>query len=116
MGARQSARIKSELGQAFRIGKRNPVDPFHRHDFARRAVPIDRRRADFRIFLGILSKFRRRRGFEPEVHLNAHRACERLNDLNEAQPAIFRRQALDELGGEKHVGQVAREPPLDARA
>ena len=114
--ARQSARIKSELGQAFGIGKRNPVDPFHRHHFARGAVPIDRRRADFRILLGILGKFRRRRGFEPEVHLDAHRARERLDDLNEAQPSKLRRQAVDEFGGEKHVGQIARKPPFDARA
>ena len=115
-GARQSARIKSELGQAFGIGKRNPVDPFHRHHFARGAAPIDRRRAYFRVLPGILGKFRRRCGFEPEVHLDAHRARERLDDLNEAQPSKLRRQAVDDFGGEKHVGQVARKPPFDAGA
>src|SRR5208282_5660209 len=45
-GFREPARIVSELGETLRVRERNAVDPFHGHDFARRAVPIDRRRAN----------------------------------------------------------------------
>ena len=40
-GARERARIKSEFSETLRIGQGNPVDPFHRHHFPRRTVPID---------------------------------------------------------------------------
>ena len=113
--ARQRAGIKSELGQAVRVGQRDPVDPFHRHYFARRAVPVDHGRANLWIIPGVFDEFRRRGGFEPEIHLHAHGAGERLDDLGEPQAAELRRQALGEPGGEGHVRKVARKPPFRSR-
>ena len=115
-GARQCPRIKSEFGQTVRIGQRETIDPFHRHHFAGGAVPVDHRRADVRIVLGVFYEFRRRGRFEPEIHLHAHRAGERLNNLGEPQAAELRRQALGKLCGEGHVRKVARKAPLGAGA
>ena len=115
-GAGQRGGIKSEVGQTARIGQRDPVDPFHRHHFARGPVPVDRRRADLRIIAGIFGEFRRRRGFEPEIHLHAHRAGEGLDNLGKPQAAKLRRQALSEARGEQHVGEVARKSPFGAGA
>ena len=54
---------------------------------------------------GVLDEFGRRRRFEPEIHLHAHRAGERLDDLAEPQAAELGRQALGEAGGEGHVAK-----------
>ena len=115
-GAREGARIKPKLDQTVRISQRNPVDPFHRHHFARGAVPVDRGRAKVRIILGIFDEFRRRGRFEPEIHLHAHGASERFDNLGEPQAAEFRRQSLSEPRGERHVREVAPKAPLGPSA
>ena len=114
--ARQCARIKSEPNQTLRIGHRDAVDPLHRHHFARGAVPVDGGRANVRIVCGIFREFRRRRGFEPEIHLHPNRAGERLDHLAEAQAAELRRQTLSESRSESHIGEIARKSPFSAGA
>ena len=117
MSARASARgSKPERCEPLGIGERDALHPLHRHHFARRAVPVDRRRADVGVVLRVLGEFRRRRRLEAEVHLHAHRARQRLDDLDEAQAAQLRRDALGEPRGEEHVLEVAGEALLDARA
>ncbi len=113
-GARQRARIKAKLSQTVRVGQGNPVDPFHRHHFAGGAVPVHHRRANIRVILGIFHEFRGRGRFEPEVHLHAHRAGQRLDNLGQPQAAELGRQALGEPGGESHVRKVACKPPFRA--
>ena len=79
--ARERGKVESELGQPLPVGQRDPVDPFHRHHFARGAAPVDRGRAEIWIILGVFDEFRRPRRFEPKIHLHPHRAGERLDDL-----------------------------------
>ena len=114
--ARERARIIAERGQTLRVGERRPFDPLHRHHFAGRAVPVDRRRPDIPIVLGVLSEFRRCRGFEPKIHFHPHRAGQRLDHLDETKAAHFRRHAFGEPRGEEHVRQITREATLDAGA
>ena len=82
--ARQRARIKSELGQTVRIGQGETVDPFHCHHLAGGAIHRPRAR-ECPGHPGVFDEFRRRRSFQPEIHLHAHRARERLDDLGEPQ-------------------------------
>ena len=112
----ERARIVAERRQAVRVGERNSLDPLHRHDFAGRAVPVDRRRPDVRIVPRVFGELRRSRGLEPEIHLHPHRSRESLDDLDEAQAAHLRRDPLGEPRREEHVGEIAREPALDSRA
>ena len=113
---RKRPRIEPERGQTVGVGERHALDPFHRHHFARRAVPVDRRRPDFRIIPGILGEFRGGSRLQPKIHFHAHRARQRLDDLNQTQAAHFRRQPLRQPRGEKHVRQIAGEAPFDACA
>ncbi len=113
---RQRARIEAERLEAFGIGERDAVHPLHRHDFARGAVPVDRRGADVGIVLRVLGEFRSRRRLQAEIHLHPHRAGQRLDDLDEAQAADFRDGAFGEPRGEEHVREVAGEALLHAGA
>ena len=114
--APERGRIEAEAREQRGIGHRRAVDPLHRQDFARRAVPVDLRRAKFGIVSEILGKFRRRRRLEAEIHLHPHGAGERIDDVDEPKPAQIRVHAFGGARGEEHVGDVALKASLDARA
>ena len=65
------------------IGERRAVDPFEREHAARGALPVDRRHAEIRIVLGVLGDLRDCRGLEPQVHLDGHRARQRVDGLDQ---------------------------------
>ncbi len=67
-------------------------------------------------FATFSAKFGRRRGFEAEVRFELHRARQRVDDLDQSQPAPFRRIALGHARDEIHVAQIARELAFDAGA
>ncbi len=62
----------------------------------------------------IVAKLRGRRRLQPKIRLQFHRAGERVDDFDGAQPPPFRGKALGDSRDHIHIGEIARELPLDA--
>ena len=114
MSARASARGSNpSAARRARIGERHPVDPFHRHHFARGAVPVDRRRAEIRIVTGILGEFRRAAASRRKsISMRTERASVSTTSTGRSRRASG--ESLGQSRGEEHVRQIARETALDA--
>ena len=84
--AAERADVEALRRQPLGIAERRAVDPFHRQHFARGAVPVDRRRAKIGVVLEVLAIFGGRGGLQAKIHLHAHRARQRLDDLHRPQP------------------------------
>ncbi len=75
---------------------------------------VDGRHAEAVILARVLRHFRERRRFETEVHLQPHRAVERVDDLDQAQAAGFDGKALGRARGEIEGVEIDAESPFDA--
>ena len=98
------------------VGERRSVDPFQRQDRARGALPVDRGHAEIRIVLRVVADLGDGGGFQPQVHLDGDRTRERIDHLDEPQPARLGRMALRIARREIHRVEVGPEAPLDAGA
>ena len=107
-------RIKPGAGEPVGIGQRQAVDPFRGQHFAGGPIPVDKGHAELGIVRDIFREFGSRRRLKAKIHLDAHRARERLDDFDGLQPTHVRRQALRQSRREEHIGEIARKAPLDA--
>ena len=80
------------------------------------APPVDARHAEIGIAGEILGELGGGGGFEPQIHLDAHRLGEGAHDLDRLQAAQARLGALDEAGEPEEEVDVAREGGGDAGA
>lgn len=78
-------------------------------------VPVDLWRPKVRVAGRIVAELGRSGGLQAQIHLQAHAARQRFDDLDQAQATGFRRRTLGEAGSEHHVVEVAPEPDFDAR-
>ena len=108
-------KIEAGVAQRRDIGQRDPVDPFEREHFPRRAVPVDRRDPEVRVARDIFAEFARGGGLEPEIHLHAHRAGQRIDDLDELEAPRLGKMAFGETRGKIHVRQITPEKVHDPR-
>ena len=72
--------------------------------------------AEIRIVLRVVANLGDGGGFEPQVHLDGDRTRERIDDLDEPQPARLGRMALGVARREIHRVEIGLEAPLDAGA
>ena len=81
--APELGQIDLRLRKTRMIAQRNAVDPFHRQNIMRGAVPVDRGHTKIRIVAGVLRHLRQRRGLQPQIHLHRHRARHRIDDFDQ---------------------------------
>ena len=96
------------------VGQRRGVDPFQGQHFLGGAVPVDRRHAEIRIVLGVLGHFRERRRLETEIHFDHHRAAQRVDHLDEAEPPRFGDRFSACTRGEGESAEIGVEALFDA--
>ena len=91
--AAERGQIVTGGGERGMVVERRAVDPFEREHVARGAVPIDRRDVEVGVLAGVLRHLGQRRRFEPEIHLDRHRARQRGDDFDQAAAAALRASA-----------------------
>ena len=96
------------------IGQPDAVDPFQRQHVARGQLPFDLGHAEALVAGGQLGHLGERGGLQAEVHLDRHRAGQRLDHGDRPQPARRRVDALDEARAGEEGLEVAAEAVADA--
>ena len=85
------------------------VDPLRREHVAVGEVPFRPRHAEIRILAGVVGEFGERRRFQAEIHLDRHRAGQRLDHLLHAQASGLGGDTLEQPRGETHGLEITRE-------
>jgi hypothetical protein len=91
------------------------VNPFERQHLPRRSVPVDRRHAKVGVVFDVFGEFGSGGRLQAKVHLDAHRARQRLDDLDGFQPTHVGGHPLRQSRRKEHIGEVPRKAPFDAR-
>ena len=79
-------------------------------------VPVRRRNAEVGVLGDVLRHFRERRCLQAQIHLEGHRACQHVDDLDGLQALGARIEALDGAGGEIEGGKITAKASVDAGA
>ena len=97
------------------VGQGHALDPFERQHVLGGAVPIDFRRVEIVVIGDIVAKLRGRRRLQPKIRLQLHRAGERVDDFDGAQPPPFRGKALgDSRDHDTYRARSRANRPFDA--
>ncbi len=91
------------------IAQRDAVDPFHRQHIMRGPVPVDGGDAKVRIVAGVLRHLGQRGSFQPQIHLDRHRARHRIDDLDQPQPPRFSKVGFGIVRDKEEIGEIAAE-------
>ena len=114
--AGEQGQVVAGGAQRFDVGELDAVHPVEGEHVARRLIPFDRRDAEPLIAGGEFREFGERRRLEPEIHLQRHRACERVDHRDRPQAPRRRVDALDETSGDVERVEVAAETLANAGA
>ena len=79
--------VVARIGKRGAVGSGNALDPLHRHDALRGALPVDLRHAETGVFRRVLRHLRHRRRFQAKIHFKLHAVGKRLHDLDGAKPS-----------------------------
>ena len=100
--------------QRLRVGELDALDPVEGQHVARRQVPFHRRHAEALVAGGELGHLGERGGLEAEVHLDLHRARQRIDHRHRPEPPRSRVDALDQPRRRIEGVEVVAESAADA--
>ncbi len=103
-------------GDGLDVRKLDAVDPFHGHAVAPGQLPVDLGHAEARIFRYVLAELGEGGGLQPQIHLDARRLGERVDNGDGPQAARGRDVAFLQAGRSVESVEIGAEPAAHAGA
>ena len=112
--ANEIARLDAGGENALLVVDRQAADAFGGQHAPAGARPVDARHPEVFVAGEVLGQLRRRRRFEPQIHLELDRFMQAADDLDRMHPLPVRPPPLDQLGHPEQKIEVAGEGFRDA--